>query len=311
MLDRARLMMFEARLRRPRPHLDDKVLTAWNGLTIGAFARAARLMRVAGGRRALGARPLLEAARRAAGFIRRRMWNDHTRTLLRRYRAGEAGIDGYAEDYAFLISGLLDLFQSDPDPQWLSWASTLQRRQDELFWDERDGGWFSTTGRDSTVVLRMKEDYDGAEPTATSVSVNNLLLLSHLIEDPQWPDRIERSLRLFGRRLEQVGRAVPMMAAALSIHLAGIRQVVIVGEEGADDLERALAVRYLPSTVVLRLTPAGQRDLAGLLPLVASMQPVDGRAAAYVCQQFTCSAPVTTVEALRETLAIRSGDPGV
>src|SRR6185369_7851407 len=98
-------------------------------------------------------------------------------TLLRRYRRGEASIDGYAEDYAYLVFGLLELFQADPDFAWLDWAVALERRQDELFWDEVSGGWFSTTGRDATVLLRMKEDYDGAEPTASSVSVHNLLVL--------------------------------------------------------------------------------------------------------------------------------------
>ena len=89
----------------------------------------------------------------------------------------------YAEDYAYLIFGLLELFQADGDPAWLEWAVTLQRRQDELFWDDQDGGWFSTTGRDPSVLLRMKEDYDGAEPTASSISVMNLLVLSHLIDE--------------------------------------------------------------------------------------------------------------------------------
>ena len=102
---------------------------------------------------------------------------------------GHADIDAYAEDYAYLIFGLLELFQADPDPAWLEWAAALQRRQDELFWDEAAGGWFSTTGEDPNVLLRMKEDYDGAEPTASSMSVMNLLVLSHLLDDPVWADR--------------------------------------------------------------------------------------------------------------------------
>src|SRR5437660_256910 len=129
-----------------------------------------------------------------------------TRTLLRRYRDGHAEIEAYAEDYAFLIFGLLELFQTDADPAWLEWAIALQRRQDELFWDEADAGWFSTTGQDASVLLRMKEDYDGAEPTASSVSVLNLIALSHLIDDPGWTERIDRTLKYFGERLKQIGR---------------------------------------------------------------------------------------------------------
>src|SRR5258706_4008027 len=106
---------------------------------------------------------------------------------------------------------------------WLEWTITLQHRQDELFWDEAGGGWFSTTGRDPSVLLRMKEDYDGAEPTASSMSVMNLLVLSHLVDDARWPARIERTLKLFGSRLEQMGRRVPMMAYALSTCIAGVQ----------------------------------------------------------------------------------------
>jgi len=187
---RTRLRLFEARVKRPHPHLDDKVLTAWNGLMIAGFARAARVI-------ANGA-PYLEAAKRAATFIHDRMWNAETQTLLRRYRRGEASIEAYAEDYAYLISGVLELFFADPDVRWLDWARALQRRQDELFWDDADGGWFSTTGRDATVLLRMKEDYDGAEPTASAVSVFNLLTLSHLDSaspEPAWHERIERTFK--------------------------------------------------------------------------------------------------------------------
>jgi hypothetical protein len=301
-LGRARLTLFKARLDRPRPHLDDKVLTAWNGLMIAAFARVARVIRAAGpeGRHSAGA--YLDAARTAARFLETTMWNAETRTLLRRYRAGHAEIDAYAEDYACVIFGLLELFQADADASWLSWAVTLQRRLDELFWDEQDGGWFSTTGRDGSVLLRLKEDYDGAEPTASSVSVNNLLVLSHLIEDAGWSDRLERTLRLFADRLTSMGRSVPMMAAALSLYTAGPQQLVLVAGEGGEALERALAVRYLPFATILTVTPAEQAALVPAMPFVASMRPVDGQAAVYICRDFACRAPVTTVEALDRQL---------
>jgi uncharacterized protein YyaL (SSP411 family) len=301
-LNRARTRMFQDRLERPRPHRDDKILAAWNGLMIGAFSRMARFLRSLGADgRAAGA-PYLDAARRAAGFLRERMWNARTGNLLRRYRDGHAEIDGYAEDYAYVIAGLLELFQADPAPMWLEWAIALQRRQDELFWDDQAGGWFSTTGKDPSVLLRMKEDYDGAEPTASSVSVLNLLVLSHLVSDAQWPDRIDRTLRLFGTRLEQMGRGVPMMAAALSTRIAGIQQIVLV-EAGTDDaLDRAVALQYLPFAIQLRVSSEGQRALAGSLPFLEAMQPVDGTTAAYVCRDFTCRQPVTTVGGLQQEL---------
>jgi uncharacterized protein len=292
---RARLRLFEARMTRPRPHLDDKVLTAWNGLMIAGFARAARVVPDGG--------EYLAAAKRAAGFIHDRMWDPATHTLLRRYRQGQASIEAYAEDYAYLIYGVLELFQSDPDVRWLEWAQTLQRRQDELFWDDADGGWFSTTGRDSTVLLRMKEDYDGAEPTASAVSVFNLLTLSHLVEDPNWTARIEKTFRYFESRIEQMGRAVPMMASALATQLAGMSQVVVVSKDSSrDSLGDVVAQTYLPFALTLKLSPDRQAALATALPFIAAMHPVNGAPAAYVCRNFTCRAPVTTEADLRREL---------
>ena len=293
-LNRGRLRLFEARRERPRPHLDDKILTAWNGLMIAAFAKTARLV---------GSRSYLDSARRAAAFLRETMWRADSRTLLRRYRDGHADIDGYAEDYAYLIFGLLELFQTDSDPMWLEWAIALQQRQDELFWDPNDGGWFSTTGLDPSVLMRVKEDYDGVEPSASSVSVMNLLALSQLVEHAEWRDRIDRTLQYFGARLEKMGHAVPMMAAALSAYTAGLQQVVIVaGTSGDRTLERSVAREYLPFAIVLSVDANAKRRLAGSLPFIAAMEPVEGATAAYVCHHFTCRPPVTTAEALHEQL---------
>ena len=134
---------------------------------------------------------------------------------MRRYRAGDAAIEGYAEDYAYLIFGLLELFQATGDPDWLAWARELQARQDELFWDAEGGGWFSTTGADPSVLLRMKEDYDGAEPSPSSVSALNVLTLAHLTGERVYANRAAEAIASFGGRLEEQGRAVPFMAAAL------------------------------------------------------------------------------------------------
>ena len=294
-LARARTAMRAARSRRPRPHLDDKVLTAWNGLAIAALARAARVL-PDGGR-------YLEAARRAAGFLRDRMWKDGV--LLRRYRAGEAAIAGYAEDYAYLVFGLLELFQADGDPAWLDWALALQRRQDELFWDPQEGGWFSTTGGDPSVLLRLKEDYDGAEPAASSVGALNLLAIAHLTADAGIPDRIEKVFGAFGARASAMGRGVPMLLAALSTYHAGVPQVVVAGTSDRDDTRALLdAVRskYAPSAVLVRLDPAHRPALAALLPWVEAMGMRDGRATAYVCREFACQAPTTDPAALSAQL---------
>jgi uncharacterized protein YyaL (SSP411 family) len=306
-LMRARRTLFDIRRQRPRPHLDDKVLTAWNGLMIAAFARAARVL--AGGARLdgdanegdPGARHL-ETAVRAAVFLHRTMWDSDRRVLSRRYREGHTAIEGFAEDYAFLIFGLLELFQSSGDVTWLAWARELQDRQDELFWDEVDGGWFSTTGTDSSVLLRAKEDHDGAEPSPTSVAALNLLTLAHLTGESRYSERAMTAIESFAGRLLEQGRAVPMMAAALSTSVAGGEQIVILGQRGASDtaeLLRAVHHRYRPFAVALTVDPGDQESLATHMAWVASMTQIDGHATAYQCRDFVCTQPTTSAEALQ------------
>jgi hypothetical protein len=295
---RGRAALMARRSQRPRPHLDDKVLTAWNGLMIGAFARTARVLDAHAG--------YLDDAVRAATFVRAHLWEEGTATLLRRYRHGHADVPGYAEDYAYLIFGLLELFQAGGDPQWLEWALRLQRRQDELFWDAVDAGWFSTTGQDPSVLLRLKEDYDGAEPAASSVSVLNLLSLSHLTGDQEMAARIERTLGSFASRAAQMGRAIPMMLAALSTYHAGMPQVVVAGDPAADDtrlLRRATYRQYRPSAIVVPVAPTHQDALARLLPWIGGMGMREGRAAAYVCRDFACQSPTSSAEGLASQLA--------
>jgi uncharacterized protein YyaL (SSP411 family) len=267
---------------------------------IAAFARAGRVL--------AGQGRFVEDARRAAQFIQAHLWDPATGTLLRRYRQGDAGVDGYAEDYAFLIFGLVELVQADGDPRWLEWALALQRRQDELFWDEGDAGWFSTTGKDASVLLRLKEEYDGAEPAAGSVSVMNLLALSHLTADAAMTEKIERTLGGVASRAAQAGRAVPMMLAALSTYHAGMRQVVLVGDPASDDtgaLHRAAHGRYLPSALIVPVVPAHQQQLARLLPWIGSMAARNGRATAYVCQDFACQAPTESADELASQLRVK------
>jgi uncharacterized protein len=278
-VERIRQMLFGARATRPRPHLDDKVLTAWNGLAIAAFARA-------------------------AAFIRSTLWRPESGVLLRRYRDGEAGIDGYAEDYAFLIFGLLELLQADGDPAWLEWALALQAAQDARFWDAEAGGWFSTTGHDPTVLLRLKDDHDGAEPAAGSISIANLLTLAHLVPDAEARAKVERTLARIGPRIGAAARAVPMMLCGLSAWHHGLSQIVVIGAAPESlALRRQLAGHYVPFAVVLPVEPGSrQRALATRLEFIAGMSAPRG-AAAYVCREFTCQQPVSRAEDLQALLA--------
>jgi uncharacterized protein YyaL (SSP411 family) len=301
-LRRSREALHARRAARPRPHLDDKVLTAWNGLMIAAFARAARVLD--GGDR------FLAEARRAAEFVRSQLWQPEKGVLLRRYRNGEAGVEGYAEDYAYLVFGLLELFQADADPQWLDWALVLQERQDALFWDPIEGGWFSTTGKDASVLLRLKEDYDGAEPAASSIGVLNLLTLAHLTMDTRAEGmepraQVELTLGTFSGRAAQSGRTVPMMLAALSTYHSGMPQIVIVGDRASSDTKALLDVvrrRYLPTAITMVVEPSPRAALDRRLPWMSAMKERDGRATAYVCRNFACESPTVNPDQLDRLL---------
>jgi uncharacterized protein len=308
-VDRTRPVLLAARNRRPRPSLDDKVLTSWNGLMIAAMARAGRIVGAADPER--GAHWITRAAR-AAQFVRTTLWQPDSQTLHRRWRAGDAGIDGYCEDYAAIVWGCLELLQATGDPVWLAWAREVQAAQDRLFWDEAGGGWFNTTGRDPSVLLRLKEEYDGAEPAAGSIAVRNLIELVHLEPDERATQRIARTLARFGPRLgprsEAGARAVPFMVMNLAAWHRGVTQIVIVGPPDRDDtraLQRVVAGTYLPASLVLTLDPAagdGPGTLIASLPWLAPLTVRDGAATAYVCRAFTCERPVTSATALATLL---------
>ena len=199
-------------------------------------------------------------------------------------------------------------FQADGDSAWLAWARQLQVQQDARFWDDDGGGWFSTTGRDPSVLLRLKEDYDGAEPSASSVSVLNLITLAHLTGEDEPRRKVERTLGRYGERAGRAARVIPMMLAGLSAWHAGATQVVVVGATLADvaTLREEVARHYLPFAVTFPVIKGNQQSaLAEALPFVAAMAPQQGSATAYVCRDFTCREPVTSVDALAAQLAAR------
>ena len=304
----ARELLYKMRGARQRPNLDDKVLSGWNGLMIAAFARAARVFECDGS----VASPLLTVAQSAACFVRDALWDGDRQRLLRRYRNGQAAIDGYSEDYAFTIWGLLELFQADFDPDWLDWAKRLQAQQNELFWDGDAGGWFATTGEDASVLLRLREDYDGAEPSASAVSVMNLLTFSQLTGDEVWVNLIEKTLSRLSDNNGSLARIMPMMMAGISVYHQPRPQVVIVGHRDSENTRAmlaALAASYTPAMVGLLVEPGDhQSRMAALLPFVGNMTMLDGQATAYVCKDFTCDAPTTDIAVLVEAINPRLVD---
>jgi uncharacterized protein len=292
----SRVRLLEARSKRTRPQLDDKVLTSWNGLMISAFALGARV---------LSDERYLEGARRAAKFVLRHLYNPAEATLLRRYRDGDAAIQGFLDDYAFFIQGLTDLYEASFEPYFLEVAIQLASQMIALFEDTKRGGFYSTAAGDPNLVIRMKDDYDGAEPSGNSVAVCVLLRLSQLTERAELKQSALRALEAFSGKLAEQGVAMPqMLVAAMGSRLAP-HHIVLVGERDPAMLAMELTIRqrFLPFTSTVLIDSEETRALLlPHMPWIAAMSSRDGLATAYVCRNFACQLPVTSVDALAELL---------
>jgi uncharacterized protein YyaL (SSP411 family) len=301
LLAQCREKLFSIRAKRPRPHLDDKIIGAWNGLMISAYARGAQV---------LDEPRYLEVATRAAKFLRTNLYSEKSKLLYRNYRGGRSDIEGFADDYAFVIQGLLDLYEASFDVEWLKFAAQLQETQDRLFFDEKNGGYFSTSGKDESVFLRMKDDNDGAEPAASSVAALDLLRLSQFRDDPAaaGADRARKTIDAFATTLSHFPSAMPQMLVALDYSLSKPRQIVIAGKPDAPEtkaLLREVHRHFLPKTILLLADGAeGQKYLGAKNEAIRAMSPIDGKPAAYVCENFTCKAPVTDPKELAELLKL-------
>jgi len=272
------------RSKRVRPHLDDKILTSWNGLMISAFAKGAQI---------LDDPRYLAAAQRAAEFTLKRMYDPASGVLLRRYRDGDAAIAGFLDDYAFFIAALLDLYEADFNPEHIELAIGLTDTMRGLFEDPADGAFFSTAGGDNNLVLRMKDDYDGAEPSGNAVALLDLLKLAHFTDRAEYREAAERTLRALGPKIVQQSVAVPQMLVGLDYYLSPRREVVLAGDSG--EFLRHIRARFLPHTITLRAD-------AAFFPGAANMQMLDGEPTAYVCQDYTCQLPTCDLAKLDELL---------
>ncbi len=298
-----------ARARRLRPLLDDKVITANNGFMISALAKAHQVLELGqetDKEKSAGGTPYLTAAIRAAEFVQREIFDAGRGVLYRSWREGRGVTEGFAEDYAYLIQGLLDLYEASFELRWLQWAGQLQTAMDARFWDETRGGYFNSRAEDTAIVLRLKEDYDGAEPAPSSVAASNLLRLAAVSHDEALRQRGWRTIEAFRSQWRGTPHAMPEMLCAIAAALEPPRQVVLVGERGREDfqaLAAVLAERLGPRRALLAVTDdADRRWFAESSPWMAERRAVDGRATAYVCEDFACQAPVTDASALRRLL---------
>ena len=279
---------------RPRPLLDDKVITAWNGLMISALARGAQV---------LGDERCLAVARGAAEFVARELYDEPRGVLYRSWRGTRAASEGFAEDYACFVQGLLDLYEATFELRWLRWAERLQATMDRLFWDEAEGGYFNSAAGAADIVVRLKEDYDGAEPAPSSVAAMNLFRLAALLGDEaaqvDYRRRGVATVTALRAQWSRVPQGLPQLLCALELAFLPPRHVVLAGDPAAEDFRALAAVvheKFGPRRTLVRADAA--------LAWTASMGPLAGRAAAYVCEDFTCQLPVVEPAELRRVLGV-------
>jgi uncharacterized protein YyaL (SSP411 family) len=288
--------LLDARGARVRPHLDDKILTAWNGLMISAFAKAGAVL----------AEPrYADAARRAADFLATRIYTEATDILLRRYRQGAAAIPGFLDDYAFFSQALLDLYETGFELRDLELAIRLTEKMVALFEDTENGAFYSTAAGDPSLVMRIKEDYDGAEPSGNSIAVLNLLRLAEITDRQDFRRSAARALEAFGSRMVAAPVGVPQMLVAYDFSISKAKQIVLVGERDAPDMRQFLAAfysRFVPHGIVVLVNAASRQALARYIPTVADMTAIGGLATVYVCEDYTCQLPTSDVAAFGQLL---------
>lgn len=286
-----RTKLLNYRSARTRPHTDDKVLTSWNGLALEAFAKAARVLR---------SKEYLAAATKAAGFLQERCWNRYA--LAHRYRDGEAMAQGFLEDYAYLIEGLISLYEAGFEERWLLWARDLQKTQDELFWDAVHGGYFVSTAAE--LIAKKKELMDGALPSAQSVAYANLLRLNGFFPEERFDLRSEALRRSVWGAVRRHPAGFSSLLRGVDFLLAPPKEIAIVLPQGGSPwdepmVQAASGIRSWQSVLAV-CNQGGQTQI----PLLESRHAVEGKATAYICAAHVCREPLVDVESF--TKAVRN-----
>jgi uncharacterized protein YyaL (SSP411 family) len=287
-VESAKRKMFDARSKRVRPHLDDKVLASWNGLMLGAFARAYVV---------LGEEHYRAAAEKNIAFIQARLWDPERKVLYHRWRDGARDEVQLLEGYAFLLSGVLDLYEATLLPNHLEFAVELAQAMLAGFYDQENGGFWQSPPGTQDLIMQIKEDYDGAEPSGNSVAILSLLRLGHIAERKDFTAAAEKSLRLFSQRLQQLPQAVPYMLQALDFDLEEPKRAVVAGDPTARqacELLHAIHSVYQPNKVVLGNT--------GPVEPFAKTLPAKDGPLVYLCTGTACQPPTNDPKRVKELL---------
>ena len=285
MLATAGEALYQARRQRPAPSRDEKILTAWNGLMISAFARAGLI---------LGNDDYTRTATAAASFVLSKLYRNGR--LLRSYKDGQARHNAYLDDYAFLSAALLDLYEVTYDLVWLQRAIALDRTLEAWYEDKQQGGFFMTSNDHEVLLAREKPAHDGAEPSGNSVALLNLLRLYEFTTDDRYRQRAERTLQAFSGSLQAQPTALAEMLLALAFYLDQPKEIIIVTPAGERDSAEPLLARlrptFLPNRIVSVVGQGEELDRhARVIPLLKGKQALQNRATAYVCERGICKLP--------------------
>ena len=296
-LEVSRQILFDARQKRIHPFKDDKILTDWNGLMIAALAKAGYV---------LDKQAYTTAASTAADFILQNLTADNGR-LLKSYRKGKAGSAAHLNDYAFMVWGLIELYQATYKANYLADAITLNEQMLAHFWDEQNGGLYITADDGEELLVRSKEIYDGAIPSGNSVAVYNLLRLAHMTGKTDYMEKAEGIIKAFSDPVKQYPAGHSQLMVALEYALNPNYEVVIVGEPQKQDTRLMLAALrrpFIPEKIVLFRTTdkSTARAITEIAPFTRSMATRNGQATAYVCQKFACRLPTTSIDQMLDNL---------
>jgi uncharacterized protein YyaL (SSP411 family) len=292
--------LLEVRDKRVRPGMDDKTITSWNGLMISAFAR---------GYQVFADKRYLSAAERAAAFVMDKMRTEDGR-LLRTHRAGESKFYAYLEDYSYFIQALVDLYEAGFDKEWLLAAEDLTEEMIAQFWDEKSDSLYNTSRYHKNLIVRTKSANDSAMPSPAGVAIDSLLRLGKLLDQEEYFNKARRLLKANHPYMEIASQGYLTLLMNVDALIHSPKEIAIVGRKDSEDtksLLKAIHSRFIPNRIIAFLDPSSPDavELAKKIPLLSGRETVDGKATAYVCENFTCQLPATTPEELIQQLSVK------
>ncbi|CAO3595692.1 unnamed protein product [Absidia cylindrospora] len=283
---------------RPRPHRDEKILTSWNGLMITGLVKAYQVLQDPA---------ILDLASNAANFVRKELYQSNTKTLLRSYCQGPSTIEGFLDDYSYMIQGLIDLYEANYDERWIQWAHDLQETQNELFFDKDAGGYFTVQEKDKSILVRLKDEQDGAEPSPNAISLKNLVRLGTIVEEGSYVTNAQSTLDWSSMAMARFPYAMPALVTSSLLMDHGPKQIVLAGnpkDESMQTYQQLIDQAFIPNKLVIQAKGSGfVHDKNALIAKIGT-QELNGNPTAFICENFTCGLPIQDVKQLKKSLEL-------